>query len=336
MQLIDLVPDLRPIIMAARQVRDENNRLSRWLPYREVQSVSYRLGRRKVVNQTVPIRALDAPAVPIRRPGVVDVQGDLPAITPIVDLSEMDLTQEMIIAQQLAGVGVDWEPLVTSAAGVAAATIDNTLEAFRGQALSALKVSLTSADGNVHEVDFGADPEQVITVTNAWNTADGDPFADLDAAQEAFTDRAGSPAAVMLTTARVQAAILQKVQALFPNAPVGYAEVNTYMANRGLPAIETYDRAFRDYDGSRQRVYPQGHATLLPAGDPVGSTEMGITQESVQQVQNRVLNAGEAPGLTVVTLGRDNPVQRAVKGAAIGMPVIGDIDQITVLRGLVV
>ena len=87
MQIIDLVADLRPTILAARQVRDARNSLATFLPYRETQSVSYRLGRRQRADQTVPVRALDAPAVPIRRPGVIDVRGDLPAITPIVDLS---------------------------------------------------------------------------------------------------------------------------------------------------------------------------------------------------------------------------------------------------------
>ena len=55
----------------------------------------------------------------------------------------------------------------------------------------------------------------------------------------------------------------------------------------------------------------------------------------MQQVQNRVLAAAEAPGITIVTLGRDNPVQRAVKAAAIGMPVLADADQVTVLTGVV-
>ena len=70
MQIIDLVPDLRPTILAARQMRDERNSLSRWLPHRAVQAVSYKHGRRRRVDQTVPIRGLDTPAVPIRRPGL--------------------------------------------------------------------------------------------------------------------------------------------------------------------------------------------------------------------------------------------------------------------------
>lgn len=331
MQMIDLVPDLRPTILAARQVRDANNTLARFLPYREVQSVSYRLGRRQRLDQTVPVRAIDAPAVPIRRPGVLDVRGDLPAVTPIVDLTEQDLTNEMVIAQQLAGIAVNWEPVVQAAAGQAAKTVDNTFEAMRGQALSTLKIALTSADGVVHDVDFGADVSQVVNVTNRWDQAGGDAFADFATAHGEHIDRAGAPAGIALTTAKVKRALLAALAVKYPNAPVDVNTLNAYLTANDLPQILTYDRSFTAYDGTKARVYPEGTLTFLPGDEPVGATQLGVTQEAVQQVQNRVLAASEAPGVTVVTLGKDNPVQRSVKAAAIGLPVLADIDQITVL-----
>ena len=331
MQMIDLVPDLRPTILAARQVRDANNTLARFLPYREVQSVSYRLGRRQRLDQTVPVRAIDAPAVPIRRPGVLDVRGDLPAVTPIVDLSEQDLTNEMVIAQQLAGIAVNWEPVVQAAAGEAAKTVDNTFEAMRGQALSTLKIALTSADGVVHDVDFGADTSQVVNVTNRWDQAGGDAFADFARVHGEHIDRAGAPAGIALTTAKVKRALLAALAVKYPNAPVDVNTLNAYLTANDLPQVLTYDRSFTAYDGTKTRVYPEGTLTFLPGDEPVGATQLGVTQEAVQQVQNRVLVASEAPGVTVVTLGKDNPVQRAVKAAAIGLPVLADIDQITVL-----
>lgn len=331
MQMIDLVPDLRPTILAARQVRDANNTLARFLPYREVQSVSYRLGRRQRLDQTVPVRAIDAPAVPIRRPGVLDVRGDLPAVTPIVDLSEQDLTNEMVIAQQLAGIAVNWEPVVQAAAGQAAKTVDNTFEAMRGQALSTLKIALTSADGVVHDVDFGAGVSQVVNVINRWDQAGGDAFADFASVHGEHIDRAGAPAGIALTTAKVKRALLAALAVKYPNAPVDVNTLNAYLTANDLPQILTYDRSFTAYDGTKTRVYPEGTLTFLPGDEPVGATQLGVTQEAVQQVQSRVLAASEAPGVTVVTLGKDNPVQRSVKAAAIGLPVLADIDQITVL-----
>lgn len=84
MRMIDLV-NLRPIILAARQYTYPRNILSRFLPNREVMAVSYNLGRRTTFDQTVPVRAFGAPAIPIRKGGAVAVRGELPAITPRVD-----------------------------------------------------------------------------------------------------------------------------------------------------------------------------------------------------------------------------------------------------------
>lgn len=337
MQIIDLVPDLRPIILAARQIRDQRNTLARFLPNANVQAVSYRLGRRKRFDQTVPVRAIDAPATPIRRPGVLDVRGDLPAITPIVDLSEQDLTNEMILAQQLAGLQVDWQPWVEAAAAQVALATDNTLEVMRGQLLSTGVVSLIAEDGVTHDVDFEIPDGRIITVDAPWDFEDpAAVFADYAAANEAHLDGgSGSQAGAVLTSQRLKGLLLNAVQKLFPQAPVGVDTLNAYLSTRDLPPILTYDRKLVDQNGNRARVYPEGSMTFLPSGeDPVGRTELGVTQESVQQVQNRVLTREQAPGMTIITLGQDNPVQRSVKGAAIGMPILQDNEEITVLKGM--
>lgn len=329
MQMMDLVDDLRPVILAAREMRDDRNSLARYLPNVAVQAITYRLGRRKRLDQTVPIRAFDAPATPIKRPGVVDVRGELPAVTPIVDLTETDLNMEFILAQQLAGQQVDWSPWVNVAAGLAALATDNTFELMRGQALSTGVVSLTAEDGDVHEVDFDVDSDQKIAV------ADGENFWEaFEAGHEVFEDVSGAPAGVFLTTKRVKRKALASLGAMFPQKQWGEVSMNEYAADRGLPVFETYDRTLRAENGTKTRIYPEGFGTFLPEGDAIGRTELGVTQESVQQVQDRVLTAAEAPGMTIITLGQNNPVQRAVKGASVGLPVIQDNEDIVILSGL--
>lgn len=339
MQMIDLVADLRPVILAARQYQDDRNSLARFLPPVAVQAITYRLGRRKNVDQTVPIRAFGAPATPIKRPGVVDVRGDLPAVTPIVDLSETDLNMEFVIAQMTAGQQVDWAPWVNRAAGLCAQTTDNTFELMRGQALSTGEVSLTAEDGTVHAVDFEVPAENKIVAGAVWDpttTAGANAvFADLETAHEQFHTSSGAPAGMALTTVKVYRVILRAFQQAFPNQPLGATGLNAYLTDRGLPGLTTYDRTLRAEDGSRTRIYPEGHLTFLPDGDAIGRTELGVTQEAVQQVQNRVLSAQEVAGLTIITLGQDNPVTRAVKGASVGLPVIQDNEDIVVLSGLV-
>lgn len=341
MQIMDLVPDLKPTIMAAREMRDPNNRLAKFLPTRNVDALSYRLGRRQRADQVVPIRAFDAPAVPIRRPGVVDVRGDLPAITPRVDWSEDDLNKELTLARQLAGQSIDWTNWVADSAARTVLTIDNTLEMMRGQALSALGLSLQSADGVVHEVSFGAAPEQFTTVTTKWGTSGSDPLKDFEAAVAKHLEIAGVYPQAVLTTAKAKRVLLQALQLKYPNQPIGANDLVTYLSNNDLPQIVTYDRMFTAYDQTKGRYFPEGTMTFLPSLDEtVGSTDLGITQEAVQQTQRiqpngtTALDASEVAGITVITLGQDDPVQRSVKAAAVGMPVIHEIDQVTVMRGL--
>lgn len=335
MQIIDLVPDLQPVILAARQARDARNTLAQFLPNTPTAAVSYRLGRRRRLDQTVPVRALDAPATPIRRPGVLDVRGDLPAITPIVNLSEQDLTNEMILARQLAGLNVDWTDAVASAAAQAALTVDNTLESMRGQLLSTGVVSLLADDGATHEVDFEVPAGQKLTAAASWSVDGTDEFSDIDEWHEVFAAANGAPAGVMLTSRRVARHLLNALQAAYPMQPVGSVALDGYLANRGLPPVVVYDRTMKAYDGTTTRVFPDDVITFLPGADaPVGRTELGITQEAVQQVERRILTADQAPGVTIVTLGQDNPVQRAVKAAAIGLPVLQDTDSIVIADGL--
>jgi hypothetical protein len=333
MQMIDLVPDLAPIILAARELRDARNSLERFLPNAEVQAVSYRLGRRRRIAQTVPVRSIDAPAVPIRRPGILEVKGDLPAITPIVNLSEQDLTNEMVMARQLAGLQVDFTPAVVASAAEAAATVDNTLELMRGQVLSTGVISLETEDGTVHSVDFDVPGGQISSPPVAWDgaTAAATVFTDLEAAHELYVDAAGDAAGVMLTSRRVASYLLNKLQALYVQQPIGQSALAAYLAERRLPPIFTYDRQLETYAGTKSRVFPDDVITFLPGEDaPVGNTQLGITQEAVQQVQGRILTPAQAAGVTIVTLGQDNPVQRAVKAAALGMPVLRDTDSIVI------
>lgn len=334
MQIIDLVPDLRAVILAARSIRDDNNTLARFLPNRNVADIRYRLGRMKRLDQTVPVRATDAPATPIKTPGVSAVAGELPNVTPIYNLTEEDLNTELIIAQQLNGQTPDYLPSVERGAANVSLTVDNTFEVMRGQLLSTGIVSLVADDGTPIGVDFDIPSGQIITVDDPWDGAGvGDEFDDLEAGHEVFQTAYGSDAAAMLMSRKAARRLLRAVQVLFPQQPIGQTSVSAFLDDRGLPQIVTYDRKMKNEDGTVTRIFPEDAVTFLPDG-PVGETQLGITQESVQQVARGVLQANEAPGLTIETLGEDNPVQRAVKGAAKGLPILADTDDIVILRGV--
>lgn len=333
MQFVNLVPELAPVILAARQQRDARNTLARYLPNTPVRGISYRLGRKRRLDQTVPVRATDAPATPIARGGVLDIQGDLPNVTPIDYLTEDDLE----LAQRLANVPVDLGLTVAQCARNVALAADNTFELMRAQLLSTGVVTLELEDGNVREVDFEIPPDQIIVAPVAWTDpayAD-DPFEELENAHAIYADKAGSDAGVMLTDRRTVSVLGTFLRQKYPQQPIGMATISGELALRNLPQFETNDRNLTLADGTRTRVWPSGTIAFLPSSDtPVGRTELGITQEAVQQVEQRILTPDLAPGLTIVTLGQDNPIQRAVKGAAKGLPVLQDQDAIVIMQGV--
>lgn len=343
MQMYDLVPDLRPTILAARLLQDARNSLARFFPVANVPSTTYRLSRRTRLDQTVAVRAFGAPAVPIQRPGVVDVRGDLPAITPIVTASEVDLNRELMLAQQLAGQQNDWQPFVTAGAGLVASTVDNTFEAMRGQLLSTGSFTIIAEDGVSHSVDPQIPGGQIITAGSPLNPSNGlAVWNAYAAAHDVYAAAAGDAAGIALTTRKVYSLLVAALQIGFPQGPVGADQVAAYAANRGLPVPVTYDRQMKDAAGNRTRFFAEGTLVFLPSNeDPVGRTELGITQEAVLQV-NRIqpngapaLTAPEVPGLTIITMLDSNPVEQAVKGAAVGMPVLQDTDSITIWKGLI-
>ena len=335
MQMTDLIPDLTPTILAARALRDDLNTLEPYFPVENVNSNSYRLGQRARLDQAAPVRAIDAPATPIVRPGVTTVRGDLPAISPIVDLSEGDLIDDMRLANALNGADTP-QSRIDSAAAMVTATINNTLELMRGQVISTGTVSLLAEDGVIHDVDFGLQAEQKIASAEKWTPANA--LTNLIAAATVAGDVSGNDPGVILTTRKIKRVLVAALNELYKDRPATPADLTSWLAANDLPDIQTNDRQF--VGQGKQRVIPEGTVAFIgSANSPLGATELGITQEAIKQV-NRLqpngapaLTASTAAGITIVTLAGDNPVREAVQGAAIGMPILRDPTQLTVVSG---
>jgi hypothetical protein len=329
----DLLPDIRPVILAARTIRDARNSLRTWLPDVARATVEFRTGRRRRRDQTVPIRAFGAPAIPIRRPGVLDMRGDMPAITPIEVLTEDDLNLGLRAGLQ----GVDLGISVEAAAARAAATVDNTMEAMRASAIfggGGGVLTLQLPDGNDIDVDFEIPADQKVTAPQDLSAPGADLFGFLDTLHELFIDKSGAPAGAMLVSTRFARIAANRLQNAYPQQPVGTGQLAAYLADRGFAPMFTYDRVL-EVDGVKTRLTPSNALALLPSlDDPIGETQWGLTQEALRQVQAGTIAPAEAPGLTLQTLRSDNPVEDAVKAAAVGMPTIRDTDSIVVATGL--
>lgn len=343
MQLVNLIDDyLQAVILEARQERVEANRLiadGGHLPVVEVPDVRYRSGRVQRFDQTIAARPFDAPSLPIAMPKADKLDGDLPKWMPRVDITEQDI----VLAQRLAGQQVNILPTVARAAREVARTVLNTYESLAAGLLSTGNLTVIIAGGPgtpdvSMTLDFGVPAANKFVPATKWDQTGATILADLRAWVQQFTDQGGDPqAAVIRTSSRVISLMLLNEQvrsSLGTSNAVTQAGLTAALQAHGLPPIVAYDRVLRNAAGVRQRIWPADRLAIIPTGDPIGSTQVGITAEAILQVENRILTAEQAPGLTINTLGQDDPPSRAVKGAAAGLPVLDEPDVLVVASGL--
>lgn len=330
----DLV-DLPPIIAASRELAFADQTLEQYLPTDLVDDVDYRLGRTDLIHQTVPARGLDTPAITIARPGVAEVRGGLPAFTPIDVMTESDLQK----ARRQAGLPVDLQVSAAAAAVRTTATILNTMETLRGQAIFTLGISVAVRGSAPQVVDFNPGSSNRFAASTAWtNTATATVLTNLITWHDAFVASSGGPAGVIRMSTRSLRLATRNAEVIAAIAgtqtgrtQVTAAELNALLDANDLPPIVAYDRSLRNIDGTVVRVAPENRIAFLPpSGVPLGRTQYGPTEEAAELINARVLAPGQGPGIAVVTLVNDNPVQKAVKSAAIGLPVIEDVRNIVV------
>jgi hypothetical protein len=328
--IYDLV-DLAPVNIAARQIPYADQTLENLFPSREVEQIDYRLIQEKNLEQIVPARALDTPAPLIARPGLLELRGGLPAFSAMDLLTETDLQR----ARRLAGIQVDLQPTVEALAAGTTRTILNSIEVMRGMILSTGKVTL-NANGVNQVADYNVPSANKVTAGTAWTTVSAPAVTDLDTWRTVYVAANGGPPARILTSTRAQRLLLRNTSVI--NAVAGAqtgrtqatpAEISGFLAAEGLPNIETYDRQYGSFDAGFTRVLPENILVMLPSG-ALGETLLGITEEAVELVQAGILAAQSAPGITVVTMVEDNPVQKAVLSAAIPLPVLSQPYQLLI------
>lgn len=324
----DLV-DLPPIIAASRDLAFADQTLGQYLPDVAVDDIDYRLGRADRVHQTVPARGLDTPAITIGRPDAAEVRGGLPAFTPIDVMTESDLQK----ARRMAGLPVELQATAAAAAVRTTATILNTMETLKGQALFTLGISVAVRGSAPQVVDFNPSGSNKFAAATAWtDTANAKVLSDLIVWHDGYVASAGGPAGVIRMSTRAMRLATRNTEvinaiagAAAARTQVTLAELNALLDANDLPPVVPYDRSLRNLDGTIVRVAPDNRIAFLPpAGVPLGRTQYGPTEEAAELINARVLAPGQGPGIAVVTLVNDNPVQKAVKSAAIALPVIDD------------
>lgn len=321
--IYDLVPDLRGVVLAARGVLDPGNRLRELaFPVREVEDVRYRLTQVQSVDTAGAVRAFGTPSRQIRRPGITELKGGLPAVSAIDTVTEGELYR----ARQLTGadVGDALEAEVIASAARVAIAVDNRFEILRGAVLSTGALSIDNGEV-IQSASFGVPTANLPAAPVAWTDAAAVPLTNLMAWMDVYVASAGAEPGVILTSRRILGLLLRNAEIRGILAANGVTpsiasqgSLSNVLAAYGLPPITTYERQI---DGAR--VIPDNRLIFLPADDArLGATVLGITEQAKQLTQARVLSAAETPGVTVATLIEDHPVARHVNADSIGLPVL--------------
>lgn len=305
--------------------------LSQFLPDRVVDDLEYRFAAgQQGLADAASFRAYDTESEIAGRPGIKRVTGELPPISRKMRSGEFDRLRFRQLSdqeQQSLGLMSDAERLTRSIAA--------RMELAKGDALVNGSVTI-SENGVEGTIDFDRPDSAVVTVSNAWDTDDGDPIDDLSAAVLAYNEMNGvDPGAVVLS--RRISAVLMRNDNLRKAAGtligesniISQAAVAQLFEAFGLPPMQTYDAQVL-VDGAATRVIPDDVVLLLPApvapdgweDTELGATFWGTTAESLEP--NYGIELGDAPGIVAGVYSTEDPVALWTKAAAIAVPVMAN------------
>jgi hypothetical protein len=354
--LYDLV-DPAEMTAYARQFNEEVLRaafvLDQILPNVEQEDLEFRV--RKGQLQDVDIaefRAWDTQPRMLGRPGVTRMRGELPPLgIQIPLLEEESLRLRRVQANDdnpiIDAIYDDVERVTRS--------IQGRVEAARADALLDGVVTI-SENGVSITVDFGmsASHRPVLAGGAQWTTANAataKPIDDILGWLEIYSQDTGTlPRGMMMSRTRfgalaVNAQMLAYAQAGAATAPtrLDLATINQIFGNFGIPPITNlgandlgrevpgagtptnpfYDVKVR-INGVQTPLLPTDKVLFVPptGTTPMGSTFFGTTAEAISLIEKNKIQRQAAPGITVLALQNESPVQTFTVGSAIALPVI--------------
>lgn len=198
-------------------------------------------------------------------------------------------------------------------------------------------ISISAADGGSYTYNY--DPNNkysgnnytALSGTSLWTDTDkSTPLVDVSDAQDAVEAKTGERPSILLISkatmnllkqnASIRSAIL--AQNLTANIFVTDQRVKElFKTELGIDII-VYTKLYRDWDATTskwvaKKYYPDGMATLLPAG-ALGSTWYGVTPEEHEMGALDVSIVDT--GIAVTTTVKADPVQRLIKASEIILP----------------
>lgn len=182
---------------------------------------------------------------------------------------------------------------------------------------------------------------ELTTSTDKWSdTTNSDPMDDVSTAMDAVEALTGERPAMMIVSrqtmnylkqnAKIKSAIL--AQNATANVFMNDRRVDEIFNNELGIRVVVYTKQYKNEAGTAQKFYPDGFATLVPAG-ALGSTWYGTTPEERTLMGNAaadvsIVNTGVAVAVTV----SNDPVQTKTTVSEIVLPSYERMDSTYVIK----
>lgn len=317
---------------ALRDFPENNPSLARYLPYRLVDDLEFRIERgENGLIQLAPFRTYDTEASIAGRKGMSRIVGGLPPISRKIILGEYDRLRKRANPQSSIQDAIlsDVETLVRQ--------IAMSFEKEMGDALANGSVT---PPGLSETISFSRSAGNQVTANVLWsNTGSSDPIADLRLWCKYYRQLNGVKPGVVLMSDDSLAYLLNSaaIRALAGNilgtpTVLDEATLSTILARNGIPPIEVYEVQYdSDGAGTAARIIPNNYVLLLPAPvDPnspestkLGATFLGTPSEADDPRYNLV----DSPaGIIAGNYTQDDPPGVWTKASAIGIATLANPD----------
>ena len=178
--------------------------------------------------------------------------------------------------------------------------------------------------------------------TSEWSdTTNSSPLDDVQDAQDKVEAKTGERPAYLLISKKtmnylkknenIKSAIL--AQNVTANILMTDARVKEIFANELGITILVYTKQYVDENGNTKKFYPDGMATLLPAGT-LGNTYKGVTPEEFRAGELNVQIVDDGTAVAVNT--SFDPVQTITKASEVVLPSFENMDRTYMIKAYTV
>lgn len=211
-----------------------------------------------------------------------------------------------------------------------------------------VKIKVGMADNTLYSYNYDSDGSWkaehylALTSTDTWDNADkATPLNDLQEGVEFLTGEGVVPTYAIMNSATLgyllQSEQIQKMNTARQfGISTGFLDKNTaksiIAASTGLTVL-TYDKKYKDYDGSTHKYFPDDCVTIVGA-ETLGNTWYGVTPEERTLLGDPNVDVSVLEGGVAIAVKTDYgpPVQYSTTASQIVLPSFEGMDSIFTIK----